>query len=322
MPTPRDLRSTKSERWRVPADDLDNEAVIARYLAARVNLGRRWRPETRRVRALQLARIAADLAPAVFLTATEDDLYLWHSRLTGTPETVASYTSAARGLFRWMAVSARPRLRETDPTIALERPRIPEAQPRPMLDRHYDLALACAVSSPEMYLWLGLMGCSGLRCCEIAWMTTGDVEQLDSGAGLLHIVGKGGKRRTVPAGAMLMLTMRPFLVGRGPVFTRPSDGRAYTPHNVSRRVNRFLAGVGIPAPSTAHSLRHRFGTDYHALDPDLYRQAKLMGHASVDTTQRYTAISPVEAAEYIEQLTTRRLTTPARQPGSSGRRIA
>ncbi|MDN5854375.1 MAG: tyrosine-type recombinase/integrase, partial [Actinomycetia bacterium] len=251
--------------------------------------------------------LATHLAPIPLVDATAEHILPWHPHLAGPPETIAAHISAARGLYRWMAVYARPRLRQDDPTVILERPHIPTAQPRPMLDRHYDLALACAVSDPEMYLWLGLMGCSGLRCCEIAWMHTGDVEPLDDHGALLHITGKGGKRRTVPAGAMLALTMRPFLTGMGPVFTRPSDGRAHTPNAVSHRVSAFLADVGIPAPHRAHSLRHRFGTDYHAIDPDLYRQAKLMGHSSVDTTQRYTEISPVEAARYVEQLTRRRL---------------
>lgn len=102
-----------------------------------------------------------------------------------------------------------------------------------------------------------------------------------------------------------MLTLRPFLLGRGPVFTRVLDGRAHTPNGVSAKVNRFLRDLNVQG--TAHSLRHRFASDYHALDPDLYRQAKLMGHASVDTTQRYTEVSPVEAARHIEAMTRRRM---------------
>lgn len=288
---------------------LTNETVITQYIAYRMTTGRRWRSETVKSRTSQVRALAAYLDPTPLVDATEDQILIWHQQLTGQPETIAAHISAARGLYRWMAVYSRPRLRQDDPTVILERPRIPVAQPRPMLDRHYDLALACAVSQPEMYLWLGLMGCSGLRCCEIAWMHTGDIEPRDDSSALLHITGKGGKRRTVPAGAMLMLTMRPFLTGMGPVFTRPTDGRAHSPNAVSHRVSKFLADVGIPAPHRAHSLRHRFGTDYHAIDPDLYRQAKLMGHASVDTTQRYTEISPAEAAQYVERLTRRRLSS-------------
>lgn len=284
-----------------------NELVIAAYLAHQQSHTRRpWRPRTVEVRAQQIRALAAWLDPVPLVLATEDDILTWYATLARwQPETRAAYASAVRCLYRWMSTRARPRLRTDDPTLLLDRPVVPAAPPRPMLDRHFDLALACAVAQPEMYLWLGLMGCSGLRCCEIAWMHTGDVEERPDGSGLLHITGKGGKQRTVPCGAMLMLTLRPFLRGRGPVFTRVSDGQAYRPKGVSERVNNFLRGIGVH--ESAHQLRHRFGSDYHAIDPDLYRQAKLMGHASVDTTQRYTEVSPVEAARYVEQLTVRRL---------------
>lgn len=310
MPTPRDVVKPVSHLELVESPEYDNTTVIANYITHRTTTGRRWRPETVRVRTSQMHLIAEELHPTRLVDVTEEEVLAWSTRLRGRPETIASYISAIHGLYRWMSVLARPRLRADDPTLILERPRIPTAMPRPMLDRHYDLALACAVSRPELYLWLGLMGCCGLRCCEVAWLHTGDVEQLGDGGGLLHVTGKGGKQRVVPAGQMLMLTMRPFLHGRGPVFTRELDGGPHSPHGVSARVNEFLRGIGVPA--TAHQLRHRFGTDFHQLDPDLYRQAKIMGHASVDTTQRYTEISPVEAARHIEALTNRRL-RPARR---------
>lgn len=314
MPTPRSKVKSDSEVRLVHIQALSSEDLIRAYLDHKRASG--WRPNTVKIRALQLHKIATELAPATFLDATEEQLLAWHDHRPGLPETRASYASAVHGIYRWLTRTTR--MRPDDPSLILDRPRIPQAQPRPMHDRHYDLALACAVANPEMYLWLGLMGCSGLRCCEVAWMNVGDVEQRDDGSGLLHITGKGGKQRVVPAGPMLMLTMQPFLRGRGPVFTRPSDGKAHTPNMVSYRVSKHLQDCGVPAPNRAHSLRHRFGTDYHALDHDLYRQAKLMGHASVDTTQLYTAISPIEAARYVAQLTEWRLqprTRPALQKG-------
>lgn len=283
--------------------NITNEYVIAEYLHAHRD---RWRRGTIKLRRLQLHALARALHPARLITATEDDLYRWRDQLTGAPETLSSYVSAARGLFRWMTVRARPRLRSDDPAAVLDRPRVPTRLPRPMLDTHFDRALRCAATNPEMFVWLVLAGCSGLRCCEIAWMQSTDVEELSGGGALLHIVGKGGKRRTVPAGAALMETMRPFLRGpRGPVFTRPSDGQAHTPDRVSQLINRFLRELGIH--ETAHSLRHRFGTDYHAIDPDLFRQASLMGHASLDMTRRYTEVSPLEAVRFVNDLTDRRL---------------
>lgn len=284
-------------------NNIPNEYVVQEYLRAHRD---RWQPGTTRLRRIQVRALAIALAPTPLVDATEDDLYRWRHDLTGKPETIASYVSAARSLYRWMSARARPRLRVDDPTAILDRPRVPARLPRPMLDAHFDLALRCAVHDPQMYVWLVLAGCSGLRCCEIAWMQTTDVEERPDGSALLHIVGKGGKRRTAAAGAATMQAMRPFLRGpRGPVFTRPSDGRAHTPDRVSQLINAFLRELDIH--ETAHSLRHRFGTDYHAIDPDLFRQAALMGHASLDMTRRYTEVSPLESVRYVDELTTRRV---------------
>lgn len=313
MPTPRDRIKTFSHLSSMPRPSIDNDTVLAEYIRYRRTTGRKpWRPETTRVRTYQLNRIAEQLHPVALVDVDEEGVLDWMTRIDGQPETIAAYVSTIRGLYRWMAVLSRPRLIEADPTVILERPSIPEAESRPMLEHHYELALACALSDPEMYIWLGLMGCSGLRCCEVAWMQVGNVEPTSSGGGYLHVTGKAGKQRTVPVGAMLLLTMRPFLRGRGPLFTRPSDGQAHTPKSVSGRISTFLQGVGVPAPYRAHSMRHKFGKDYHAIDVDLYRQAKLMGHASVNTTQRYTQISPVEAARYVEELTSRRFNSNGR----------
>lgn len=310
MSPQRDQRNAERKQSRrhagtnpIMSPNISNSHLIHEYLHAHRD---RWRPGTTRLRRIQLTALARALEPVALVEATEDDIYRWRDQLDVAPETLASYVSAARGLYRWMSTRARPRLRADDPAAVLDRPRVPARQPRPMLDRHFDLALRCAVSDPQMYVWLVLAGCSGLRCCEIAWMQTTDVEERDGGGALLHIVGKGGKRRTVPAGAALMETMRLFLRGpRGPVFTRPSDGRAHTPDRVSQLINRFLRDLDIH--ETAHSLRHRFGTDYHAIDPDLFRQAALMGHASLDMTRRYTEVSPLEAARHVDDLTDRRL---------------
>ncbi|MCF7548505.1 tyrosine-type recombinase/integrase [Pseudonocardia sp. WMMC193] len=284
--------------------ELGDQEVIARYFGSPNVRG--WRPETRRVRHAQLTKISRELG-APFTSATEEDVLAWAERLDGKPETLSSYVSAIKVLFRWMSTKARPRLRLDDPTVILDRPRVPEATPRPIASDQFDLALACAVSDPVMYAWLGLMGCCGFRCCEIAWFRGTDVEPIPGGGALLHIEGKGGKKRTVPAGKHLMRVLAPFVdrAGAGPVFPRPSDGGPHTPGRVSTKVNGFLAELRIPA--TAHQLRHRWGTDYHELDPDLFRQAKLMGHASVVTTARYTAVSPAEAARHVEELTQRRL---------------
>lgn len=301
MPTPRSSESVSGRKSLLMTNDAltwDNGKLITEYMRHKRH---EWpREQTREVRGGQLRRIADQIPDLI--TASDDDLLHWHDGLRGSPETIAQYTSVVKGLYHWMVAIRRIRL--DNPTQILKRPRIPPRSPRPMLAPHYELALACALSDPEMYLWLGLMGCSGLRCCEIAWMRVFDIEPRSEGGAIARVTGKGGKVRPVPVGCMLYLTMRSFLLGQGPVFTKPT-GKAYKPREVSQRVNLFLKGIGIV--ETAHTLRHRFGTDYHAIDTDMLRQAKLMGHASVTTTQLYTDLDPIEAAKYIEELTRRRL---------------
>lgn len=302
-----------------------NAEVIGRYLSAQRAV---WRPGTLKLRRVQLHAFARALAPVPIVEASEQDLIGYYDSLAGrTPETLTSVISMLRGFYRWLQRRARPVVREDDPTLLLARPRIPRRLPRPMLRHDYQLALACAMTDPTLYAWLGLMGCCGLRCCEVAWLRQVDVEARPSGSGLLHVTGKGGHQRTVPVGSDLMIVLAAFLEPsrRGSVFRRPSDARAYSPDDVSRRVNRFLARIGVQA--TAHQLRHRFGTDYHAIDPDVFRQAEVMGHASVDMTRRYTALDPTEAALHVESLTRQQLGgtaasvgTHAPNPDRSGRR--
>lgn len=274
----------------------DNRALIDEYLKHKRH---EWRNETRRVRGHQLSAISEAIPDLA--SVDSDGLLDWYDRLTGSAETVAQYVSTMRGLCDWMA---RRRIRPDNPAYVLTRPSVPKRQPRPMLEKHFELAIACALSEPELYVWLGLMGCSGFRCCEIAWARTFEFETQDNGNGIARVIGKGGKRRSIPIGVNLMLSLKPFLRGSGFVFTK-ANGDPWTPAAVSKRTNRFLHDLGIP--ETAHSLRHRFGTDYHAIDPDVFRQAAIMGHASVNTTLLYTEVSPAAAAEYVEMLTRKRL---------------
>lgn len=319
MPTPRTSRNRTPVLAAMAHNDtptgvIPNDVLINRYVTYKCNTGRRpWRAKTEQVRRSHLRLIAAAM-PVPLAQITEDHVQSYRATLIRQfmPETVCARVATLRGLGRWMVNPGRIRI--DDPTAGLEYVDVPESGVQPTESGDYDLALACALASrPEMYVWLGLMGCLGLRCCEIAWMMTYDIEYLDAGRGsILHIIGKGGKRRSVPAPRHITACLRPFAVGRGPMFTRPSDGLAYKPPNVSWHVRTFLQGIGVE--SSAHPLRRRFARDYHALDPDVVRQAELMGHSSTLTTRRYIGITPLDAAEYIERMVQRRM------PG--GRRAA
>lgn len=305
MPTPRSGVNTSVELTLMTFPTIrENDGLIRDYIRYRVN-NDGWRPRTIQMRRLQLHRIAEQL-PAPLHAASEEHLHDWLSQRDGRPGTRASDISALHGLYDWMATLSRPRLRADNPAAALRRPKIPPYPPRPMPNPDLDKALAHAVHDLELFIWLILMSCCGLRCCELAWLRVPDVELRDDGSARMHLTGKGGKRRVVFADAELVDLMRPFLRGQATVFTRPSDGQPYRNGDaVSKRMNTYLNGLGITA--RAHQGRHRFGGDFHEINPDLLVQARAMGHASTRTTEGYTETDVAAAAPAIAELTRRRM---------------
>ena len=95
----------------------------------------------------------------------------------------------------------------------------------------------------------------------------------------LVVHGKGGKVRVLPLPASLAMA----ILARGESFAFPG---AVDGHLSARRVGE-LAQTLLPEPWTLHTLRHRFATDKHGVDRDIEVVRRLLGHASVSTTQRY-----------------------------------
>ena len=97
----------------------------------------------------------------------------------------------------------------------------------------------------------------------------------------LVVVGKGDKQRIVPIGDDLALLIRS---ANGYLF----PGR-WSGHVESSYVGRHLSDL-LGDGWTAHSLRHRYATTTYAVTRDLLLVSKLLGHASVETTQRHIAM--------------------------------
>lgn len=312
MPTPRSAVNTLIASNVVEIQPHGNEAVIQRYIRYRVQVDN-WRPKTVQDRTNQLRRFGDHFPTKRMIDLTEDDLFAWNDSLKVGTQARASYTSAVRGLYEWASVLARPRLRVDDPSAALRRPRVPATVPRPIRNADLDLALAAAVHDLQLFVWLILACCLGLRCCEIAWLRVGDVEDRDDGSARLHVTGKKGKRRVVPAPPDLVELLRPFLHGQGSVFTRVSDDGPHTPARVSSLINKHLHGLDIAA--TAHRGRHRFAGDFHQLDKDVLVLMRTMGHSRPDTTAGYTQTDADAAAPAIAQLVQRRVGQHLRRTG-------
>lgn len=203
--------------------------------------------------------------------ATPDDLVRWLSDHTWKPETLRSARSTARSLYQWGVRTGRT---EKDPSWVLPPIPVPRPRPRPTPDAVFRPALEAAGDRLEVMLMLGAY--CGLRRAEISRVHSKDVE-----GDLLRVVGKGGKVRMIPLPPVLLDRVTQ---ARGWVFPGQMDGHL-SPHWVGVTLGRAL-GPGW----TAHTLRHRAASRGYAADRDLRAIQEFLGHASIVTTQIYTAV--------------------------------
>jgi integrase/recombinase XerC len=176
-------------------------------------------------------------------------------------------------------------------------PKLPERLPRPLNVRQ-----AMQVAEEEgdhQEPWvnvrdrvlLALIYATGLRVSEALSITPRMVQ-----GDRLVVVGKGQKERMVPlldqivAGLKEYRQLCPFEVAPDEPIFRGVRGGALNVRQVQRRMQHLRREMGLPESATPHALRHSFATHLLAEGADLREIQELLGHASLATTQRYTAV--------------------------------
>jgi integrase/recombinase XerC len=116
------------------------------------------------------------------------------------------------------------------------------------------------------------------------------------GSASLTVTGKGNKQRVVPLLPVVVTAIDDYLAScpwRGdaasPLFRGARGGRL-NPRLVQLQMQRLRPLLGLPESATPHALRHSFATHLLAGGGDLRAIQELLGHASLSTTQRYTAV--------------------------------
>ncbi len=132
---------------------------------------------------------------------------------------------------------------------------------------------------------------AGLRISEALALTPAGLEDA-----ALRVTGKGGKTRMVPllaevrAAIEAYLKLCPFqLAAHEPLF-RGARGGPLSARLIQLRVVQLRSALGLPPSATPHALRHSFATHLLGRGGDLRTIQELLGHASLSTTQIYTAI--------------------------------
>ena len=241
---------------------------------------------------------------------TVSDMRAWMAQERGRgigARSLARALSAVKSFYRWL--SDREGF---DPTavLAARAPRYQRKLPRP-LSEDAAVAMLDTLDSQTAEPWIAardaavvtlLYGC-GLRISEALSLRGADMPLAD----VIRITGKGGKERLVPVidAARDALTgylrLCPFPIDpAAPVF-RGARGGPLSPRLIQKAMERARAALGLPATATPHALRHSFATHLLTAGGDLRAIQELLGHASLSTTQAYTAVDSARLMEVYDR---------------------
>ena len=218
--------------------------------------------------------------------------------------TRARQLAAVRGFLRWLA-----RTEGLPPAsiAGLRGPRLKPPVPRALTPAQAREAAAAVgqahdpnraerpaeQAARDVALFTLLYGC-GLRISEALALDVRDTPP-ESGTAALRVVGKGGKPRLVPvlpavrAAVAAYLKLRPGATADEPLFIG-ARGARLDPAVAQRSLRTYRRLAGLPEHATPHAMRHSFATHLLGGGADLRAIQELLGHASLSTTQRYTAV--------------------------------
>jgi len=256
-----------------------------------------------------LAKLAAwmESSNSSLPAATRADLLAFLA--TNAPRMKASSTgrllSSAKRFYQYLLRQGRI---AADPTLKVERPKLPRALPKSLSEAEVE----ALIQAPDTGTPLGLrdramleaLYATGLRVSELVNLKLSEVS-LDQG--VVRAMGKGSKERLVPLGEEALDWLRRYLEHeRGTILEKKQSDALF----VTRRggpmtrqmfwnlVKRYAARAGIQKHLSPHTLRHAFATHLLNHGADLRVVQMLLGHADISTTQIYTHV----ARERMKQL--------------------
>ncbi|WP_344598097.1 tyrosine recombinase XerC [Actinomadura vinacea] len=139
---------------------------------------------------------------------------------------------------------------------------------------------------------------TGVRVSELCGL---DIDDLDAERATVRVLGKGNRERTVPIGEPATRAVghwlragRPALAAEqsGPALFLGARGGRLHPTSARRIVHARIAEVGEMSDVSPHGLRHTAATHLLEGGADLRSVQEILGHASLQTTQIYTHVSP------------------------------
>jgi integrase/recombinase XerC len=220
--------------------------------------------------------------------------------------TVARKLASVRSFFRHLVRQGTIR---SNPAAMVSTPRLDKRLPRSLTEHEVESLLEHSFGKSARdrrdQAILELLYASGVRVAELVGADLGDLDLGGAaGDGMLRVLGKGKKERLAPVGSLAVAALRSYLAARADlapdVARRSTDrdalflnarGGRLTDRSVRRILDRRLRQVALLRKISPHALRHSFATHMLNAGADLRSIQELLGHASLSTTQKYTAVS-------------------------------
>jgi integrase/recombinase XerC len=235
--------------------------------------------------------------------------------------TAARKLAAVRTFLRYLR---RESIIDDDPGALVPTPKREVRMPAHLSEDEMTALIAAAAGQTPLgrrdRAILELFYASGLRLSEVAGL---DLEDVNLGARMARVLGKGGKQRLVPFNTSTVNAIRAYLKGReelvgalrgdssnppkggsqvrasrqrDPLFVNYRGGRL-TARSIDRLVRRYVAASSARAGISPHALRHSFATHLLQRGADLRAIQELLGHARLTTTERYTHVNAAQLLE-------------------------
>ncbi|MDV7270772.1 tyrosine recombinase XerC [Thioclava sp. A2] len=240
---------------------------------------------------------------------SQSDMRSWmaHERGRGlSSRSLARALSSVKGFMRWLADRER-----FDPShvLAARAPKFQRKLPRPLAEDAAQKMIE-QVDLQAMEPWIAardgavvtlLYGC-GLRISEALGLTGASYPLPE----VLRIRGKGDKERIVPVlpaardAVAEYVRLCPYTLEEGAALFRGARGGPLNPRLIAKAMERARMALGLPASATPHAMRHSFATHLLAAGGDLRAIQELLGHASLSTTQIYTAVDSARLMEVYQ----------------------
>lgn len=248
--------------------------------------------------------------PSAVAKLSQAELRAWMAAERGrglSARSLARALSAVKGFTVWLAEREGV---DATTVLSARGPKFRRKLPRPLsVEGAKDIIAAVGdqarsdwIAARDIAVMTVLYGC-GLRISEALGLTGAAHPMPD----VLRITGKGGKQRLVPVlpaaaeAVARYVALCPFdLSGSLPLF-RGVRGGPLNPRLIALVMEKSRLQLGLPATATPHALRHSFATHLLSAGGDLRAIQELLGHASLSTTQAYTAVDAARLMEVYEK---------------------